>query len=181
MKNHHGGYVVVDGYLYGSDDPGVLTCLDLATGEVKWADRSSGKCSIVCVDGLLYCRSETGLVSLVAAKPDGFELHGRFEQPERSEAPSWPHPVVADGRLYLRDQDKLLVTTCASRDRVKRDSCARRYSLARLKHRLDLTQPFFGLGHQRVFRRFVRRPHTSPRSANTRRRRPKAPCKSNAR
>lgn len=109
MKNHHGGYVVVDGYLYGSDDPGVLTCLDLATGEVKWADRTSGKCSIVCVDGLLYCRSEAGLVSLVAAKPHGFELHGRFEQPERSDAPSWPHPVVADGRLYLRDQDKLLV------------------------------------------------------------------------
>ncbi|MES1213125.1 MAG: PQQ-binding-like beta-propeller repeat protein [Singulisphaera sp.] len=109
MKNHHGGYVVVDGYLYGCDDPGILTCLDLKTGEVKWADRSSGKCSLVCVDGLLYCRSEAGLVSLVAAKPSGFELHGRFEQPERSDAPSWPHPVVADGRLYLRDQDKLLV------------------------------------------------------------------------
>ena len=41
MKNHHGGCVVVNGYLYGSDDPGILTCLDLATGEVKWADRSS--------------------------------------------------------------------------------------------------------------------------------------------
>jgi outer membrane protein assembly factor BamB len=109
MKNHHGGYVVVDGYLYGSDDPGILTCMDLASGDVKWADRSCGKCAIVCADGLLYCRSEQGLVSLVEATPDGFHLHGQFEQPERSEAPSWPHPVVADGRLYLRDQDKLLV------------------------------------------------------------------------
>jgi len=109
MKNHHGGFVVIDNYLYGSDDPGILTCLDLETGNVKWTDRSCGKCSLVCVDGMLYCRSEAGLVSLVEAKPDAFQLHGRFEQPERSDAPSWPHPVVADGRLYLRDQDKLLV------------------------------------------------------------------------
>ena len=58
---------------------------------------------------LLVCRSEQGLVSLVEATPKGFELRGRFEQPERSDAPSWAHPVVADGALYLRDQDKLLV------------------------------------------------------------------------
>ena len=108
MKSHHGGYVLIDGYLYGSDDPGILTCLELATGEVKWAERSCGKCSVVYADGMLYCRSEQGLVSLVEANPQSFRLHGRFEQPERSDAPSWPHPVVADGRLYLRDQDKLL-------------------------------------------------------------------------
>jgi len=109
MKSHHGGYIVLDGHLYGSDDPGILTCLDLATGEVKWADRSCGKGALVYADGMLYCRSEQGLVSLVEATPAGFHLHGRFEQPERSTAPSWPHPVVADGRLYLRDQDQLLV------------------------------------------------------------------------
>jgi outer membrane protein assembly factor BamB len=109
MKNHHGGCIVIDGYLYGSDDPGILTCLDLATGEVKWADRSCGKCSLVYADGLLVCRSEQGLVSLVDATPKGFQLRGHFEQPERSNAPSWAHPVVADGRLYLRDQDTLLV------------------------------------------------------------------------
>ncbi|MBI2823926.1 MAG: PQQ-like beta-propeller repeat protein [Planctomycetia bacterium] len=108
MKNHHGGMVLVDGHLYGSDDPGILTCLELATGKVKWSDRSSGKSALVCVDRMLYCRGEQGLVSLVDASPDGFRLHGRFEQPGRSDAPSWPHPVVCDGRLYLRDQDKLL-------------------------------------------------------------------------
>jgi outer membrane protein assembly factor BamB len=108
MKNHHGGMVVVDGYLYGSNDPGLLTCLDFATGEVKWTDRTSGKCSLVYADGMLYARSEAGTVSLVEATPTGYRLHGRFEQPQRSEAPSWPHPVVADGKLYLRDQDKLL-------------------------------------------------------------------------
>ncbi len=108
MKNHHGGFVVVDGYLYGSDDPSILTCLDLASGEVKWADRSCGKSSLLYVDGMLICRSEAGLVSLVEASPTAFNLLGRFEQPDRSPAPSWPHPVVSDGRLYLRDQDALL-------------------------------------------------------------------------
>ena len=57
---------------------------------------------------MLLCRSEGGLVSLVEASPAGFHLLGRFEQPDRSNAPSWQHPVVADGRLYLRDQDVLL-------------------------------------------------------------------------
>jgi len=107
MKNHHGGLIVQGDVLFGSDDPGILQCLDLATGKPKWSDRSCGKSAIVCVDGLLYCRSEAGLVSLVEASTDGFHLLGRFEQPERSDAPSWPHPVVAEGRLYLRDQDKL--------------------------------------------------------------------------
>lgn len=108
MKNHHGGLVLVDGYLYGSDDPGVLKCLDFETGEVKWRDRGCGKCSLVYADGMLYCRSEQGLVSLVRATPERFELAGRFDEPQRSDRAAWPHPVVADGRLYLRDQDRLL-------------------------------------------------------------------------
>jgi hypothetical protein len=56
---------------------------------------------------MLFCRSEGGPVSLVKATPEKFELLGRFDQPERADKPSWPHPVVADGRLYLRDQDSL--------------------------------------------------------------------------
>ena len=59
-------------------------------------------------DGQLYARSEAGPISLVEATPDGFHLKGRFEQPDRSESPSWAHPVIADGRLYLRDQGVLL-------------------------------------------------------------------------
>ncbi|HVX59203.1 MAG TPA: PQQ-binding-like beta-propeller repeat protein [Pirellulales bacterium] len=107
MKNHHGGMLLIDGYLYGSDDPGVLTCLDYKTGELQWKDRSCGKCSLTYADGMLFCRSERGPVSLVKAAPEKFELLGRFDQPDRSAKPSWPHPVVADGRLYLRDQDVL--------------------------------------------------------------------------
>jgi outer membrane protein assembly factor BamB len=108
MKNHHGGVILLDGYLYGSNDPGLLTCLDAKTGKVSWRDRSCGKGSLLYADGHFYVRSEEGLVSLVEATPEGFHLKGRFEQPDRSETPSWPHPVIADGRLFLCDQDRLL-------------------------------------------------------------------------
>jgi len=107
MKNHHGGLILLDDYLYGADD-GTLTCLQYKTGKVAWTDRTSGKCSLLCADGMLYARNENGPVSLVEATPEGFRLQGRFHQPERSNKNSWPHPVIAHGRLYLRDQDVLL-------------------------------------------------------------------------
>jgi len=107
MKNHHGGLILVDGHLYGADD-NRLTCIEFKTGKVTWADASCGKCSLVYAEGMLYARNENGPVSLVEATPEGFRLHGRFNQPDRSGKNSWPHPVIAGGRLYLRDQDVLL-------------------------------------------------------------------------
>jgi outer membrane protein assembly factor BamB len=106
MKSHHGGMVVVDGYLYGADD-GVLKCLELKTGNVQWQDRSVGKGAIVYADGMLIHRSENGPVALVKATPTAYEETGRFE-PSRSNKPAWPHPVVANGCLFLRDMDQLL-------------------------------------------------------------------------
>lgn len=108
MTNHHGGMILVDGYLYGNDDRKGLTCLDYKTGDVTWQDRSPGKCSLVYADGMLYARSEEGPVSLVEADPERFQVRGRFDQPSRSNKKAWPHPVVANGRLFLRDQDVLL-------------------------------------------------------------------------
>ena len=107
MKNHHGGLILLDGYLYGADE-GSLTCLDYKTGEVKWADRGPGKCSLLYADGMLYARNEGGPMSLVEATPEGCRVKGRFNQPDRSGKNSWPHPVIANGMLYLRDQDVLL-------------------------------------------------------------------------
>ncbi|HVC94606.1 MAG TPA: PQQ-binding-like beta-propeller repeat protein [Pirellulales bacterium] len=106
MKSQHGGMVLVDGYLYGSDDA-VFTCLEFKTGEVQWTDRLPQKGSVVCADGMLFCRGEGGKVSLVRATPEKCELLGQFDEPERSGKATWPYPVVADGRLYLRDQDNL--------------------------------------------------------------------------
>ncbi|MGC3972689.1 MAG: PQQ-like beta-propeller repeat protein [Pirellulales bacterium] len=108
MKNHHGGMVLVDGHVYGSDDPGILRCIELASGETKWQDRTPGKCSLFYFDGTLITRSERGKVCLVKISPAACEVVSEFEQPDRSDKPSWPHPVVADGVLYLRDQDLLL-------------------------------------------------------------------------
>jgi len=109
MKNHHGGMVLVDGYIYGSNE-GLLACLDFKTGEVKWEERIPGKGSIAFADGRLYYRNEggKGTVFLVDANPNKFVLRGKFDQPNRSGANAWPHPVIANGRLYLRDQNVLL-------------------------------------------------------------------------
>jgi len=107
MQNHHGGMVLVGDYLYGFDNSN-LTCLEFKTGKVMWTDRSVGKGSVSSADGKLYCRSERGPVALVEATPTAYVEKGRFEQPERSRDASWPHPVIANGRLYLRDQDVLL-------------------------------------------------------------------------
>ncbi|MDA0282524.1 MAG: PQQ-binding-like beta-propeller repeat protein [Planctomycetota bacterium] len=108
MKNHHGGMVVLDGYLYGSNDPGVLTCINLRNSQVVWQNRSVGKGAVAYADGHLYVRSEGGPVALVEASPSGYVEKGRFDQPQRSGRPSWSHPVIANGKLFLRDMDNLL-------------------------------------------------------------------------
>ena len=109
MQNHHGGMILKDGYLYGCDES-VLTCLDLRSGKPAWQTRNSvGKGSIVMADGKLIHRSEQGPIALVAATPRGYQELGRFDQPQRSNHSAWAYPVVAAGKLYIRDWDKLLV------------------------------------------------------------------------
>ncbi len=105
MKNHHGGMVLLDGHLYGADEA-ILKCIELKTGNVKWQDRSVGKGAVVYADGQIILRSENGPVAMFKATPAAYEETGRFE-PSRSNKPAWPHPVIADGCLYLRDMDQL--------------------------------------------------------------------------
>jgi outer membrane protein assembly factor BamB len=108
MKNQHGGMVLIDGYIYGADDPSMLTCLEFKTGKVMWEERKAGKGSIAFADGRLYYRDEGGPIVLVEANPEKYVEHGRFDQPDRSKARAWAHPIVANGRLYIQDQDILL-------------------------------------------------------------------------
>jgi outer membrane protein assembly factor BamB len=105
MRNHHSSSVLVGEHLYGFSS-GILTAMRFDTGEVAWKDRSVGKGSLVYADGMLYCLSENGVVGLVEAAPDAYRERGRFRIPQDS-LPTWAHPVVAGGRLYLRDQDTL--------------------------------------------------------------------------
>ena len=105
MQNHHGGMVLVKDHIYGTSDS--LLCVNFKTGKVEWTDRSVGKGSLAYADGHLYVRSERGKVALVEANPEKYVEKGRFDQPDRSQQPAWPHPVVANGKLYLRDWDAL--------------------------------------------------------------------------
>lgn len=107
MKNHHGGVVLVDGHLYGFNDS-ILSCLDFATGSVVWRDRSVGKGSVTFADGHLYIQGENNVFGLAEATSTGYREKGRFEIPDKG-LPSWAHPVISDGRLYVRNQDMLLV------------------------------------------------------------------------
>jgi outer membrane protein assembly factor BamB len=107
LSAHHGGVVRVGDAVYGTSQTG-LVCIDFKTGETKWQNRSVGKGSIAAADGELYVRSEKGPVALVEATPAAYKEIGRFEQPDRSKLNAWPHPVIAGGRLYLRDQKVLL-------------------------------------------------------------------------
>lgn len=111
MANHHGGVVKVGDYVYGYSEGKGWTCQDFKTGEAKWQERDKfRKGSIAYADGRLYLRQEdkAGTVALIEATPDGYREHGRFDQPDRSGKNSWPHPVIAGGKMYLRDQDVLL-------------------------------------------------------------------------
>jgi hypothetical protein len=86
-----------------------MFCADFETGAMKWTDRSVGPASLCFADGRLYVRGHSsGEVALVVPKAAGYQETGRFKQPERSKTPAWPHPVVANGGLYLCDQDLLL-------------------------------------------------------------------------
>jgi len=113
MKNHHGGVVLVDGYLYGFNDS-ILTCLEFATGKMMWRDRSVGKGSVTFADGSLYIQSENNVFGLVEATSSGYREKGRFRIPDKG-LPSWAHPVVSGGRLYVRNQDALLVYDISAR------------------------------------------------------------------
>lgn len=106
MKNHHGGVVAWGGHLYGFDSS-VLACVDMRSGQQKWRERSVGKGSVALADGLLYLFSETGIVGLARPTPSGYEEISRFTLPSKSKQRTWTHPVVAQGRLLLRDQDQL--------------------------------------------------------------------------
>lgn len=111
LQNKHGGVVLVGEHVYGdSGDAGSPFCADLMTGEVMWKGRGSGKnsASVAAADGHLYFRYSDGTMTLVKASPESMEETGVFQVPGSGDRPSWAHPVIANGRLFLREGDKLL-------------------------------------------------------------------------
>lgn len=99
-----GGSVLIGDYLYGTTGDGLM-CVEFATGEVKWQNRSIGASSVLFADGLLFLHGENGTVALVAATPEEYRELGRFQPEATGERgpKAWAYPVLANGRLYLHD------------------------------------------------------------------------------
>ena len=106
-----GGVVKVGNYLYGSTGQGVI-CVDFKTGEIKWEERGIGPSSWLVADGRLYLHAERGDVALLEPTPEAYREKGRFSPPDQPTRlnqmeKAWAYPVIANGRLYLRDQNSL--------------------------------------------------------------------------
>ncbi|MBN1422240.1 MAG: serine/threonine protein kinase, partial [Planctomycetes bacterium] len=100
MDCHHGGFIIDGAHVYGNNGGG-WACLSLATGETMWRAKGVGKGSLVCADRRLYLFGESGgLAGLAAYSPAELQMKGTFRV--EGDGPSWAHPVVAGGRLYLR-------------------------------------------------------------------------------
>lgn len=113
LANKHGGIVLMGDYLYGcADDKNTVWCAKLLTGEVEegWKTRGSGGGSVAisAADGHLYARFANGVLALVKASPGKYEEVSSFKIPHHEKRPSWSHPVIANGKLYLREGDYIL-------------------------------------------------------------------------
>jgi outer membrane protein assembly factor BamB len=106
MQNHYSTSVLVGDVLYGFSDS-ILVAMDFKTGKVLWRHRSVGKGSVIYADKHLYVLSEDGRIALVEARPDEYREISRFDIPS-GQYPTWAPPVIADGRLYVREQDNLI-------------------------------------------------------------------------
>ncbi len=113
FENHHGGFILADGFIYSGakHGKGFPICVELKTGDVKWGGdirpAGDGSAAVTMADGQIIFRYQNGKLALVRATPSGYELNGTFT-PEYQERESWAHPVVSGGKLYLREQNKLM-------------------------------------------------------------------------
>lgn len=114
VSNHHGGLVRLGEHLFGYADNRGWVCQNLLTGELPWREkRKLTKGSITAADGKLFCYGEEdGTLVVLDASPKGWQERGRFKIPRQSALPRknggiWTHPVIADGKLFLRDQELL--------------------------------------------------------------------------
>jgi outer membrane protein assembly factor BamB len=111
LQNHHGGFVLIDGIVYGGNghNNGFPFALELATGQMRWErtrGAGTGSAAVTAADGRLYFRYQDGTMALIPADPGNYAVTSTFTIPNVRN-PSWSHPVISGGRLYLREQDAL--------------------------------------------------------------------------
>ena len=112
FQNHHGGMILHEGKIYAGNkhNEGFPVCLDMATGKQLWGGKrgpGKGSAAITMYDGHLVFRYQDGTVALIEATPEKYNLKGTFTISDVKD-PSWSHPVISRGKLYLREQDRLL-------------------------------------------------------------------------
>lgn len=113
-QNHHGGMIRIGDHIFGGHghNNGFPICVEMKTGKIVWGGNQrgpgSGSAAVVYADGQLYFRYQDGQMALISASPAGYQLNGTFKIPD-VKGPSWSHPVVVGGKLYLREQDNLFV------------------------------------------------------------------------
>lgn len=117
LGNKHGGVILMGDYLYGdADDRGTPFCAELMTGEILWNGRGPGKGSTVVIGGgdMLYMQFQDGELALVKPDPKEYTVVSHFKIPGSGKRPSWAHPSIVDGKLYLRSQDKIMCYSIAN-------------------------------------------------------------------
>ncbi len=113
LDNHHGGVVLVDGYIYGANwennGNGNWVCIDWEKGELQYEEKWINKGSIIYADGKLYVYEEKkGNVGLVEPTPENFKLISSF-QIQDGNGPHWAHPSIYNGYLIIRHGEFLFV------------------------------------------------------------------------
>ncbi len=130
VQNHHGGMVLLGDYIYmgNGHNNGFPLCLELKTGKVMWnggRGAGTGSAAVLEADGELYFRYQNGVMALVEANPEKYVLKGKFDLATHN-GESWPHPVIVDHCLYVRDQDALLCYDIGKRVGTKQRIASRR-------------------------------------------------------
>jgi outer membrane protein assembly factor BamB len=123
MQNHHGGMVLFGDYIYcgRGHNSGFPVCVEFKTGKIKWdggRGPGQGSAAVIEADGELIFRYENGVVAMIEATPEKYNLKGRFSTATHKGS-GWPHPVIVDKQLFLRDGDDLICYDVARKDSPK--------------------------------------------------------------
>ncbi len=114
LDTSHGGLIALGGYVYGSNAKGKWVCLELKTGRVCYESDRVGAGSLTCAGGMLYCYTEKGMLNLVKATPNAYESVSSFKI-TKGEGQHWAHPVIANGKLYIRHGQCLMAYDIAAK------------------------------------------------------------------
>ena len=112
MQNHHGGVIKIGDYFYGSSAQ-AFVCQNRIDGKMMWSDRKIKKGALTYADGLFYhVQEDDGKVLLISADEHSHQIQGSFVLSPQTKLRKpagkiWVHPVIARGKLYLRDQEMI--------------------------------------------------------------------------